>query len=266
MKKNKFLQGPVLPIAAVALLAMSVVGSTRAVFTAQTDDEFTARLETATLSVALLENDSEIGEDGTLLKDLVSEGESFKIGTTYPEKISVQNNGNYDEYVRVIITKSWKYKNGNTDTTLDPDLIKLTFADSGNWIEDPNADTKEQTIYYYTKPVAKDEVVDLVTALTVDQSVTTLVTTEGTSGTITTTYDYDGKAFSIEAEVDAVQTHSAEDAILGAWGINVTVDDADGTITSINTANSDTTTETESSEDGSDTDTTDESEGGEENE
>jgi hypothetical protein len=234
MKRNKFLQGPVLPIAAVALLAMSVVGSTRAVFTAQTDD-FTARLETAQLSVALLENGSEIGEDGKLLENLLERAgdESFKIGKTYPETISVKNNGNYDEYVRVIITKSWKDENGNTDATLNPDLIELTLANDGNyWIQDPNIDTShhdpentEQTIYYYTKPVAESEVVDLVTDLTVNQSVTTLVTTDNTSGTITTTYDYDGKEFSIEAEVDAVQTHSAADAILGAWGVKVSVDE-----------------------------------------
>jgi hypothetical protein len=35
--------------------------------------------------------------------------------------------------------------------------------------------------------------------------------------------------------VDAVQTHNAKDAILGAWGVHVEVDD-NGVITSMNGA------------------------------
>ena len=41
--------------------------------------------------------------------------------------------------------------------------------------------------------------------------------------TITTVYDYDGYSFQIEAEVDAVQTHNAVDAIKSAWGVDVDV-------------------------------------------
>lgn len=40
---------------------------------------------------------------------------------------------------------------------------------------------------------------------------------------ITTTYDYDGVQFNLEAEVDAVQTHNAADAILSAWGVRVNI-------------------------------------------
>ncbi len=40
---------------------------------------------------------------------------------------------------------------------------------------------------------------------------------------ITTSYRYDGYWMCLEAEVDAVQTHSAEDAIRSAWGVGVTV-------------------------------------------
>ena len=40
---------------------------------------------------------------------------------------------------------------------------------------------------------------------------------------ITTTYDYDGARFCLEATVDAVQEHNAEDAIWSAWGRRVTV-------------------------------------------
>ena len=41
--------------------------------------------------------------------------------------------------------------------------------------------------------------------------------------TITTTYDYDGLQFCVEASVDALQEHNAEDAILSAWGRKVSI-------------------------------------------
>jgi hypothetical protein len=234
MKRNKFLQGPILPIAAVVLLAMSAVGSTRAAFTSQSDN-LSVSVETAALSVAVLEGSGdsakEIGKDDKLLTNLVKEGESFQIGKTYEEVISAANNGGYDEYVRMIITKSWKDvdQDGNAkkDTTLTPDLIELELSDS--WIEDVSASTDEQAVYYYTKPLAPGEAVSLVKSLRVAEDVTSVVSGTGTTGTITTTYDYDGKSFSIDAEVDAVQTHSAVDAIYGAWGVAVSID-SDGTL------------------------------------
>ena len=44
-----------------------------------------------------------------------------------------------------------------------------------------------------------------------------------------TTFNYDGVKFNLEAEVDAVQTHNARDAIKSAWGVDVNVGD-DGAI------------------------------------
>ena len=38
-------------------------------------------------------------------------------------------------------------------------------------------------------------------------------------------YTYDGYTFTLEAEVDAIQTHNAKDAIKSAWGIDVNVND-----------------------------------------
>ena len=41
--------------------------------------------------------------------------------------------------------------------------------------------------------------------------------------TITYVYEYDGYQFTIDAEVDAVQTHNAQDAFKSAWGVDVVV-------------------------------------------
>ena len=38
-------------------------------------------------------------------------------------------------------------------------------------------------------------------------------------------YTYNGYTFTLDAEVDAVQTHNAKDAIKSAWGIDVSVND-----------------------------------------
>ncbi|MFR0951708.1 MAG: hypothetical protein ACLSGK_02280 [Lachnospiraceae bacterium] len=49
--------------------------------------------------------------------------------------------------------------------------------------------------------------------------------------TITYTYKYNGNyTFHIDAEVDAVQTHNAKDAIKSAWGVDVNVSDDETTI------------------------------------
>jgi hypothetical protein len=253
MKRNKFLQGPILPIAAVALLAMSAVGSTRAALT-EYSENITAQFETASLSVALVEqtgtldaqtfkNDTTATTDGEAQTASVSAdklnvvdlgNEEFQIGKKYDERISVQNDGSYDEYVRVIVTKSWQNEDGSKDTTLDPDLIELGFENlDANWIE---VDVSpEQTIYYYKSPLAAEDSlstgetagsseVTLINFVMVQNDVTTQVTTENLKGTITNTYDYNGKSFSLEVEVDAVQTHNAADAILGAWGVKVEFD------------------------------------------
>ena len=50
-------------------------------------------------------------------------------------------------------------------------------------------------------------------------------TVEETAGgkNITYVYEYNGYTFTVEAEVDAVQTHNAEAAIKSAWGVSVVV-------------------------------------------
>ena len=53
------------------------------------------------------------------------------------------------------------------------------------------------------------------------------VTEENGHKTITTTYVYDGYKFKVEAEVDAVQTHNAQDAIKSAWGVDVNLNGKD---------------------------------------
>ena len=58
------------------------------------------------------------------------------------------------------------------------------------------------------------------------ERVKTNVTATNDGKVITLDYDFDGVRFVMEAEVDAVQTHNAQDAIKSAWGVDVTIDES----------------------------------------
>jgi len=178
---------------------------------------------------------------GVLLSGMLAEDEVFVPGKAYKEEISCANTGTIDQYVRITLRKYWTDPQGNkvftkqkdTDYTtpeLTPDLIKFTFPNADSWILDTqnSSETEERQIYYYNKLLtAGSDTTNtpLTGTLTVDPSVTLRVTkTISDDGkTITTSYDYDGWQFCVEATVDAVQDHNAVDAIKSAWGRDVSI-------------------------------------------
>lgn len=183
----------------------------------------------------------------------------LEIGKVYKEQMKVRNTGAIGEYVRVTVYKYWMDENGNKLTTqdtseslaegteagkdsenppLDASMIDLKFTDSGDWQIDPSATTPERTVLYYYKPLAVgEETTNFTDSLTIKREIANKVTTTETETTTTagdetittktnvSTYAYDGKQFHIDVEVDAVQDHNAEDAILSAWGRSVTITD-----------------------------------------
>ena len=197
------------------------------------------------IGVSLLENGETVShrdyEDngrwdeasGELLGHL--QDEQIVPGKSYEEAISVSNNGSIDSYVRVILNKSWTDDKGNTDTNLSPALIDLNFTEGSGWIVDEDASTAERTILYYTEILSVGETTPALSdMIRIDPTVAdkveeTTSTDENGYKTITFTYAYDGYTFELGAEVQAVQTHNAQDAIKSAWGVDVGVA-ADGTI------------------------------------
>lgn len=178
---------------------------------------------------------------GVLLSGMLAEDEVFVPGKAYKEEISCANTGSIDQYVRITLCKYWTDPEGNkvftkkdendlTTPELTPDLIKFTFPNASSWILDTqnSSETEERQIYYYNKLLAAGSDTTntpLTGTLTVDPSVTLRVTkTISDDGkTITTSYDYDGWQFCVEATVDAVQDHNAVDAIKSAWGRDVSI-------------------------------------------
>ncbi|MDY4668897.1 MAG: hypothetical protein SO415_02710 [Oliverpabstia sp.] len=247
-KKNKIFSAlPVTLLAASAvLLAGSTVGSARAALTYYSEN-YAAEVTVSSIGVSLMENGTVVAsrdynhrndqwneKSGKLLENTFEDGKLVP-GKIYDEKLSVTNSGSIDNYVRVTLYKSWMDENGNKVTTLAPDLIKLNGLGGEGWIIDENSSTEERTVLYYTRPVpAGAGTPNLMDTITVDKVIADKVEKipgQDAAGneTITYKYKYDGYSFNLDAEVDAVQTHNAEDAIKSAWGVDVSVS-SDGTL------------------------------------
>lgn len=249
MKKRKsFWYGTAALLAAAAvLLGGSTVGSTRAALTYYSNN-YSAGVSVSSIGVSLLENGEKVSyrdyahkddawseASGTLLEHLLAEDETLILGKTYDEAISVENSGSIDSYVRVILTRSWKDAEGVKDTSLSPELIDLNILEGNGWVIDESASTAERIVLYYTKILPTGQQTPAVTdTLQIDSTVRTKVvkTVEKVADglqTVTYEYEYDGYTFELEAEVDAVQTHNAAEAIKSAWGVDVAVA-SDGSI------------------------------------
>lgn len=240
----------ILALIAVVLLGFSAVGSTRAALTYYSEN-YTAQMQTYDIGVTLVEKSAQGTKNissrdysesddawkqtqGALLEDMLEETNgTLVLGRNYTEELSVKNSGNIDEYVRVRIYKNWTKEDGTKETTLAPSLIILNLTQNG-WLVDESASTEERTVLYWPNILKEGETTaPLSDTLKIDESiaskVTKTTTTEGGLTTITTTFNYDGVQFNVEAEVDAVQTHNAEDAIKSAWGVDVKIAE-DGTL------------------------------------
>ena len=247
MRTKKRAWTPVLLLGmSIVLLLFSAVGSARAALTYYSEN-YAMEVTVSSIGVTLMENGKDVSyrnyiEDdwsdsgsGELLTGLLEETNGKLIpGRNYAEQIQVKNSGAIDSYVRVILYRSWQDADGNKDTELSPDLIDLGLADGNGWIVDREASTPERMVLYYTGVLPVGESTPpLCETLRVHpdifQKVTQDVTVTEAGKTITAVYQYDGYWMSLEAEVDAVQTHNGQEAVKSAWGVDVTIAE-DGTL------------------------------------
>lgn len=232
--------------ASVVLLLLSTVGSARAALTYYSEN-YAMEVTVSSIGVTLVENGKNVSYrnyirddwsdsgSGELLSGLVPQGESLTPGKSYPEALSVTNSGAIDSYVRVILYRSWQNEKGEKLTELSPELIGFQLTEGSGWVVDDRASTPERIVLYYTKVLPSQESTPaLCDAVRISNDIYREVkeeTTEETADgkTIRTVYLHDGCYMSVEAEVDAVQTHNAAEAVKSAWGVDVTVS-ADGTL------------------------------------
>ena len=208
----------VLFLLAAAMLATSTVGGTRAALNFYSET-YTSRVQMYDIGVTLMENGDRISwrdygsqADGTwvehtgaLLENMLPSGGKAKTGKAYTEELSVRNSGTIDEYVRVNVYRYWVNRDGDKVREADPALIKLNFINSSDWEIDEEASTRERTVLYYTHLLPSGaETVPFTDTLTIDENALD--------------FEENGLKFQIEVEVNAVQTHSGDDAIRSAWG------------------------------------------------
>ncbi|EOS60508.1 hypothetical protein C815_01370 [Firmicutes bacterium M10-2] len=252
MKKiTEFLSRPVviglLLVMAIGLLLGTGITGTQAALT-YFSPRHQARIQLSKIGVSLIENDKVVSHrdydqngnwnqtnnndknEGILLEDLLPSNEQFVIGKRYPEVLSVRNSGEIHEFVRVIITRYWTDENGKKITTVSPDLIDINFINQNVWLHDEDSSTPEREVFYYRELLeAGQETAPLTDSFKIDtklqehKSVKEEVI-DGQKKT-TITYTYDNLQFCVEASVDAVQEHNAQDAIESSWGRQVQVVD-----------------------------------------
>lgn len=231
---KKFISSPKVTLAAfgvaAGLLLFSTVGGARAALVNYSENHMT-RIETQKIGVSLVERTGEndpVVNPQDLLGGLIDKEDKVKVGQQYAESLSVQNTGEIDQYVRVTIYRYWVDPENNSEKVKDvyPGYIDLKLNLGDKWVKDENASTQERTVLYYTEVLRNgSEAVEFANGLRIDPTVAAIVTKDDSG----VTYDYQGLEFRIKVDVDAVQTHNAEDAILSSWGKNVTVNE-DGSL------------------------------------
>ena len=174
---------------------------------------------------------------------------SVEPGKVYKEEIYAQNGKDISQFVRITVRKYWvetdgkgnvlttKDAAGNTvpekTTKLSPKQIHLMYGgedgyNSGSWFENPKERTTESSTYYYKDLLEGDEFTDLLfDQIKIDKSVAAEKKEEPPEEQpdgrkiYTYTYKYDGCAFYIEADVQAIQAHNVQDAIRSQWSQDI---------------------------------------------
>lgn len=237
---------PIILVASSAImLAASTIGSTKATLTYMSDN-YLAQIDIKSIGVTLTENGNDVSwrdykhkdddwseATGVLLGDMLENAgdEKLILDKKYDERLAVKNSGSIDEYVRVTVQHYWADKEtGDKLASLDPSKIQIGFTNDG-WTEDESAKTTERNVFYYNSILKKGQTSpDFTDKISIAGDIATIVdqtsqTDDNGLTTITTTYEYDGARFVLEATVDAVQTHNAKDAIKSAWGVDVDISD-----------------------------------------
>ena len=219
--RRKWYAIPLLALA-VLLVAGGGFGTTQAALSVRSNPHLT-KIETENLLTELME----AGLDGKPaaregkgdllgdLADLNGRGE-FRLGQQYPRALSVRNNGDLPEYVRVTVYRYWADGTGRR-VDLSPELIALGFDESSGWHVDGEASSPERVVMWHERILAPGETSP---AFTDTMALDARVATEYAK--------YDGLQFHVEAVVDAVQTHNAADAMRSAWGHAYEVMDGEG--------------------------------------
>lgn len=232
----------ILFLAAILLLGAGGIGTAWAASPAIQGQTYNAWFYMNHLQVYLLENGKPVVEShtldgsskvaGKLMQYLVpKEGEtSAKIepGLKYREELAAQNGSEIPIFLRMTVRKYWLDKNGEKASGLSPNRIRLTYGkeayNNAAWKLNEAESTTESATYYYNTTLSAGATTEpLFDQLVIDSNVAKIegytTRTEGNKTIYTYIYRYNGYSCAIEADVQAVQTHNANDAIRSQWGV-----------------------------------------------
>ena len=233
-------------LAAILLLTAGIGGASAALN--DTSDTYELDIATQNIGVHVNENGVEAADEELTLAGIPDDPREIKLDTDYDEVLTVTNEGDIEEYVRVIVYQYWTYNWVDSDgfthvrkltgtDTLDPSLIELNFVEGNGWTI--YSQSEERTIMNYAEPIAYGETTTpFVDGISISGDLADFITTttetstaeDGSFVTTTTTVFELGDEFDlstgwvnlvVEVETDGVQTHNAEDAMNSAWGYNI---------------------------------------------
>ena len=201
---------------AVCLLVVSIIGGSIAYFRADSD----ARniISAGNLGVEL-QLDEGVDKQHVRNNGLLTSGALPGTEIAYP--VFAHNNGDYDSYIRVTLTRYWEDRQGDKNFDADASMINLVMNNKEEWIIDDTDENQEVVYLYYRKPVTSGmstgHVVDAIQIGNISSSEQSL---------------YSGLQAKVDIEVNAIQKAAAQDAMLAEWGMDVEFDD-NGNIVSV---------------------------------
>ena len=243
--KKKFSKSTLaLFLAAIVLLGAGGIGTAWAASPAIRGEYYKAWFYLNHLQVHLLENHRDVcgghndlngsGKISGKLVQYLGYADRTKLGTVepgraYKEEIAAKNGSDIPIFLRLTMRKYWiDTKTGKKVSDLSPNRIRLTYGEqdynTSAWQVNPAETSTESATYYYNTTLAAGaETAPLFDKLVIDSKVGEIESyttrTEGNKTIYTYKYHYDGYAFIIEADVQAIQTHNANDAIHSQWGV-----------------------------------------------
>ena len=234
----------ILLLAAVLLLGAGGFGTAWAASPAIRGEYYNAWFYMNHLQVHLMENGKDVcgGSNtidgsskttGKLMQYLVpAEGAAagkIEPGRKYKEELAAQNGQDIPIFLQMTVRKYWiDTKTGEKANDLSPNRIKLSYGkdpyNTSAWKINEIESTTESATYYYNTTLAGGATTEpLFDQLVIDSKVANIegytTRTEGNKIIYKYIYRYDGYACAIEADVQAVQTHNANDAIVSQWGV-----------------------------------------------
>lgn len=206
-----------LVFAVILLLAggFGVVQSTQAQLSILSDD-YVAEISQSHIGVALTENGTVVEGDGALFSNpaaTLGNDKQMIPGKEYAETISVVNETDEPEYVRVTIRRYWANEKGVPNAQLDPRLIDLRY-DVDNWVLNLDECTKERLVFYLKEPLAAHQ------SATTPVVYTVKLNTAIYDDEVELLEEYEGYTMHLAAQVDSIQTNYAHDAARSAWGVD----------------------------------------------